>query len=143
MLKIGNLEVYGVIYKITNKVNNKVYIGQTKQGIKKRYNYKGNSYIEKIYNYYECRKRCNQNYNKHLVNAIEKYKFTSFDVNEIIDIAFSKEELDIKEQCWISIYDSFKNGYNKNIGGGSNSGYKATLKTRIKISDSSKKKLEY
>ena len=29
MFKIGNLEVYGVIYKITNKVNSKCYIGQT------------------------------------------------------------------------------------------------------------------
>lgn len=37
IMKIGNLEVYGVIYKITNKVNNKVYIGQTVLGFKKRY----------------------------------------------------------------------------------------------------------
>nr|DAX85667.1 MAG TPA: intron associated endonuclease [Caudoviricetes sp.] len=30
-MKVGNLEVYGIIYKITNKVNGKVYIGQTAQ----------------------------------------------------------------------------------------------------------------
>ena len=28
LLKCG-LEVYGIIYKITNKINGKVYIGQT------------------------------------------------------------------------------------------------------------------
>lgn len=32
---------------------------------------------------------------------------------------FSKEELDIKEKCWISIKDSFRNGYNRNEGGDS------------------------
>ena len=26
---INNLEVYGIIYKVTNSVNGKVYIGQT------------------------------------------------------------------------------------------------------------------
>lgn len=36
-MKIGNLNVYGVIYKITNKINDKVYIGQTIDGFKVRY----------------------------------------------------------------------------------------------------------
>lgn len=35
-MKIGNIEVYGVIYKITNTINNKVYIGQTINGFKKK-----------------------------------------------------------------------------------------------------------
>ena len=41
MVKIGNLEVHGIIYKIENLVNHKVYIGQTTQGFNKRYNYSG------------------------------------------------------------------------------------------------------
>lgn len=40
-MKIGSLEVYGIIYKITNKVNNRVYIGQTTKDFNKRYNRKG------------------------------------------------------------------------------------------------------
>ena len=28
-MKIGNLEIYGVIYKVINNINGKVYIGQT------------------------------------------------------------------------------------------------------------------
>ena len=36
ILNIGNIEVYGIIYKIQNKINQKVYIGQTikKNGFK-------------------------------------------------------------------------------------------------------------
>lgn len=39
---IGNIEVYGVIYKITNKINKKTYIGQTKgkRGFESRYKFK-------------------------------------------------------------------------------------------------------
>lgn len=41
-MKLGKLEVYGVIYKITNTINNKVYIGQTTQnkGFDRRYKHR-------------------------------------------------------------------------------------------------------
>ena len=32
-------------------------------------------------------------------------------------MAFSREELNIKEKCWINIYDSFNDGYNNTLGG--------------------------
>ena len=40
-MKIGNLEVYGIIYKITNIIDNKSSIGQTVNGFHKRYTSKG------------------------------------------------------------------------------------------------------
>lgn len=52
MLSIGNLRIYGTIYKITNKINNKVYIGQTTSEFNKRYHYGGNTPIERVYNHY-------------------------------------------------------------------------------------------
>ena len=39
-MDINELEVYGVIYKITNKINGKSNIGQTTQGYDKRLGYK-------------------------------------------------------------------------------------------------------
>lgn len=41
-MKIGNIEAYGIIYKIENLINKKVYIGQTTRnnGFKGRYNAK-------------------------------------------------------------------------------------------------------
>ena len=52
MMKIGNLEVYGIIYKIENLVNGKVYIGQTIQGFDKRYSENGINSVEKVYNHH-------------------------------------------------------------------------------------------
>ncbi|MBQ8234827.1 MAG: hypothetical protein IJZ36_04530 [Bacilli bacterium] len=121
-MKIGNLEVYGIIYKITNLKNNKVYIGQTTLGFEKRYSYTGNYDIERVYKHHKHNKDNDNNCNYHLLNAIEKYGFDIFLVEKIFDIAFSKDELDIKEQMWISIYDSFKNGYNRCEGGKGNKG---------------------
>ena len=117
-LKCG-LEVYGIIYKITNKVNGKVYIGQTinEKGFSGRYPNNGNSLAEKCYNYHNQNKIYGYYYNEHLFNAMNKYGVENFYVVEEFDYAFSKTELNIKEKSWILIYNSVKNGYNLNYGG--------------------------
>jgi len=106
MVKIKNNYVYGVIYKIINKINNKIYIGQTteKNGVSGRY--RGNN-IEKYTN------------NKHLKNSINKYGIENFKIIDCIDIANNKEELDNKEIYWIEYYQSYDSnyGYNKQKGG--------------------------
>ena len=93
--------IYGVIYKITNKIDGKVYIGQTKHSFDERYHYNLEKYT----------------HNLPLKNAIKKYGINNFEINKCIDVAFSEIELDIKEECYISIYKSYKNGYNLTLGG--------------------------
>ena len=120
MLKFGNLEVFGIIYGIENKLNGKWYIGQTTQyyGFRGRYPTSGEG-IERVYNYHKYNKDRNDKCNEHLLCSIEKYGFEAFKVYEVLDYAFSRKELDIKEKSWILIKDSFKNGYNRNEGGDS------------------------
>lgn len=130
-MKIGNLEVYGIIYKISNKINGKVYIGQTKQGFNKRYIAKGKG-IERVYNYYKKCSLNNQYVNDYLMNSINKYGLKSFEINETLDFAFSKKELDIKEECWVNIYNSFKNGYNCTKGGDGVKGLEGELNPSCK-----------
>lgn len=142
-LKIGNLETYGIIYKIENLVNGKIYIGQTtsKDGFKGRYRNSHINNIEKVYYTYLPKTKHEKKsiYNRHLLYAIEKYGFSSFKVTEVLDIAFSKEELDIKEECWINIYDCINNGYN-NAHGGSNG--KLSEETKKKMKESWKEKIK-
>lgn len=123
-MKIGNIEVYGIIYKITNKINGKVYIGQTteERGFNGRYNRKGVG-VERFYKRHKGFKDYGHPYNRHLLESIEKYGVKSFEVIEVFDVAFSRKELDIKEKLWILIYNSYKDGYNNNTGGEGNSGY--------------------
>ena len=81
-------EIYGIIYKIRNKINNKVYIGQTcqKGGFNKRYPHKGKD-IERVYklhlyNYNKKNKKC---CNIQLLKDIERYGFDNFEVKGFRD----------------------------------------------------------
>lgn len=121
-MKVGNIDVYGIIYKVTNKINNKVYIGQTVQGFNIRYCKRGNG-VERIYKRHKMLKEYGYGYNSYLLNSIDKYGLDSFEVNEVFDIAFSEKELNIKEQSWISIYNSYRKGYNRTLGGEGTSGF--------------------
>lgn len=111
------MEVYGYIYKVTNKANGKIYIGLTTTGFDIRYAY------DILQN----------THNEHLRNAIKKYGIDSFDINKKFDTAYSKEELDALEDMYIKIYDTInpKYGYNKKYGGGNG---KHTEETKNKIS---------
>lgn len=113
-------DIYGIVYMITNIQNNKKYIGITtrKNGFAGRYPYGGQG-IERVYNFYKYNKDRYTPYNKHLYNAIEKYGFDSFEVNEKFDIAYSKEELLEKERYYIGLYNTneYKFGYNYTNGG--------------------------
>ena len=94
-------KIYGIIYKIRNKINNKIYIGQTKHSFKERY--KNN-----------LRKNT---HNIELKNDIEKYGIDNFEIDEFFDIAYSKEELDKLEQLYIKSYNLLDSryGYNKTL----------------------------
>ena len=93
-MMVNDNEVYGVIYKITNNINNKVYIGQTMKprGFLDRYPNKGVG-IERVYKFHKNNKNRGDGYNEPLFNAIEKYGFDAFSVDEIFDTAMSEKEL--------------------------------------------------
>lgn len=97
--------MYGIIYKATNKINNKVYIGQTTRPLDERIYY----HTYRAYNEPEIE-------HTHFINAIRKYGANNF-VWEIIDEAESKEELNSKEIYWIKQYNSIEKGYNIQYGG--------------------------
>lgn len=92
------------IYKITNKINNKVYIGQSID-IEKRWR-------AHIY------RSTKEEYQEYLYQAIRKYGINKFDFSIIEEC--SSDQLDEREQYWIEYYDSYKNGYNMTIGGNGN-----------------------
>lgn len=88
---------YGLIYCITNEVNQKQYVGLTTKTIHQRFkeHCKADSYIGK---------------------AIRKHGENMFTVREL-DTANSKEELSSKEKEWILKLGTFGAGYNLTNGG--------------------------
>lgn len=93
----------GIIYKVTNQENGKIYIGQTIQTLNERKNK----------HYYKARQ---EEYTTHFINALRKYPEDVF-IWEIIDEAETQEALDEKEKYWIVYYNSVEEGYNTKDGG--------------------------
>ena len=93
----------GLIYKFTNRVNNKVYIGQTTQSLQQRVN----RHLQQL------------NDETYFHRALKKYSINNFNI-EIIEQNIPLNELDNREIFWIKYYDSYytsNKGYNLTKGG--------------------------
>lgn len=91
------------IYKITNLINGKVYIGKTLDTIEARWKEHCNDYQ---------RPRCEK---RPLYDAMKKYGIENF-TYELVEECIP-EEINDKEIYWIVYYDSYHNGYNATRGG--------------------------
>lgn len=119
---IDNYKVYIHI----NKINNKKYVGITKQKPERRWQ---NGYGYKYNN------------NTHFWNAIKKYGWDNFK-HEIIESNLSFEKAKEMERYYIALYNSnqIDYGYNLTMGGDGFSGMNRCEETKKKISQSLKGK---
>lgn len=88
------------IYKATNKTNNKSYIGQTV------------NYTERKWQH----ERCYEKENCKFHDAIKKYGTDQFDW-KVLETCNTREQALKLEKYYISLYNTYQNGYNENKGG--------------------------
>lgn len=113
-----------IIYKITNRINEKVYIGKTTKTLEER--------IIGHYDQFKYARKRTINYV--IYKAMRKYGWENF-VFEIIDNALTEDVLNEKEMYWIKYYNcKIPNGYNMTNGGEGCSGMVHSLETKFKIS---------
>lgn len=111
------------IYKITNLINNKIYIGSTKISFRKRYG----THIYDLNTNTHC--------NEYLQNSYIKYGSCNFQF-EIIEIINDIVTITEREQYWLDFYKC----YNKSIGynilkyADSSYGFKHTEETKTYLS---------
>lgn len=91
------------IYKITNNINQKIYIGKTLNSIEDRWKEHLKDYKKE-----RCEKRP-------LYDAMNKYGLENFSIEQIEEC--DSEIVNDRETYWIEYYGSFKYGYNATKGG--------------------------
>lgn len=108
--------MYGYVYKTTNTVTNKIYIGQKKSDVFLEEKYLGSGV--------------------RLKSSIKHHGKENFKV-ELIEWCESKETLDIREKFWINFYNSRNSeiGYNITIGGDGTTGCTIWNKGKTKYTD--------
>lgn len=119
------------IYKITNKISGKCYIGQAID-IRKRLQQHVTA--------------ANQKKDLKLYQAINKYGISQFEVTILVIVNLFgktqdeiKKELNAQEQFYINLYDTYKNGYNSTPGGDSGRlGFKHSQQTILKLREAHK-----
>ena len=118
-----------VIYLITNKINEKVYIGQTVN-------------LYKRYKSHERSEKLPDNYRRPIVAAFKKHGFVNFEFSILEILSRDLVLLASREQYWMDKYQSYKRnfGYNACPAAASTLGYKQTIETRRKVSIASAKR---
>lgn len=105
----------GKIYKITNKVNGKIYVGQTVKTLEERFKK----------HCWGTTERDKYHLNMAIKKAIIKYGKENFTIELIEEVETDK--LDEREVYWISFYDSYNKGYNCTLGGQNGATRKCSL----------------
>ncbi len=91
------------IYKVTNKINGKAYVGQTSRPLKERWR----QHCADTKRKFACYK---------FQKAILEHGKENFEIEQI-DTAKTKAEANEKEIHWIKYFDTANNGYNVSKGG--------------------------
>lgn len=115
------------IYKIENKINGKVYIGQS-VNIRKRF-------IEHRYRAYD--KKDEKTYNLYLYTAIRKYGKGNFSFTIIEECR--EEELNNRERYWIDYYKSNQKEHGYNLSDGGDSKYTRNMTNSTNMSTKKQK----
>lgn len=115
-----------IIYKTTNKINGKCYIGQTIRSLEEREKQHLKDAKQKRYSHYL------------LYRAINKYGMNNFLWGILHENIKDMNSLNVLEQLEITIHDSYNNGYNMTIGGRGSIGKKHSQKTKEQMSKSRK-----
>lgn len=92
----------GFIYKITNKLNNKSYIGLTTKSIEERWQ-------EHLNNISRLKGK------RPLYTAMSKYGVETFTIEQIEEV--DNDFLGEREIYWINYYNTYNKGYNATLGG--------------------------
>jgi len=116
----------GKVYKATNKLNGKMYIGITTRMLCQR----------KAKHFYSARTRTNEC--THFCNAIRKYGEDVFEWSIIEENIEDFNELLAREQYYIKKYNSVEDGYNLSYGGKGSYGYKWNEEDKAKQSETLK-----
>ena len=120
LVKKSVIFMFGIIYKITNLLDGKIYVGQTKQSIEKRFQ-------DHFYTKY------------HIGRAIREYGAENFKI-ELLEECETLEELNEKEKFWIKTLNcKSPNGYNLTDGGDGH--YTLNEEARKKIAKANKKRV--
>lgn len=118
----NEIGLYGLIYCITNKVNNKKYIGLT---------------TESAYARWLCHSTSKSNHISLLKRSIDKYGKENF-IIDILGGAYSYHELGELEDYYINLYNTLDSNFGYNLRSGGNQNFKHHESTKNKISQTKK-----
>lgn len=92
-----------ILYRVTNSVNGKSYVGLTKKGLKARWK----QHLRHAYQYHTTSK---------LYNSMRKYGQDAFTVETLVDHLTQEEALE-GEKLLVEFFDTFNDGLNSTMGG--------------------------